>query len=230
MPRLLIVNADDLGYDPAIDRGILEAAREGIVTSTTCLAGHDGAERALAAAEAVPTLGIGLHVDLSRWPSLEEASAPSVEQEIEAQLARFVSLARRAPTHLDFHKHLHRHGSVLQAAIAVARRHALPVRAIDDAMRDALRRQQVATPGAFVGDTGPTAFWTVGKILAALESAGEGVTELMCHPGHLPEQVQTSYGAQREAELAALLDPRVLARARMGDPRLVDFRAVTPEM
>src|SRR5262245_44478843 len=35
--RLLIVNADDLGYDPEIDRGVLEGHGRGVVTSTTAM-------------------------------------------------------------------------------------------------------------------------------------------------------------------------------------------------
>jgi len=225
MPRLLIINADDLGYDPAIDRGILEAAREGIVTSTTCMVNREGAESALAAALEIPRLGVGLHVELALT---QDAGADRVETEIETQLARFVSLAHRAPTHLDFHKHTHRDPSVLRAAIAVALRHSLPVRSVDDTMRASLRREGVRTPDAFVGDTGARAFWTAEKILAAFESACDGVTELMCHPGHAPEKVKTSYGAQRADELRALMDPRVLERARRGEPRLVDFREVAP--
>lgn len=37
-PRLLIVNADDYGLTEQVSRGILRAHREGIVTSTSCLA------------------------------------------------------------------------------------------------------------------------------------------------------------------------------------------------
>ncbi|HXX29255.1 MAG TPA: ChbG/HpnK family deacetylase, partial [Myxococcaceae bacterium] len=35
--RHLIINADDLGYDPAVDRGLLRAMREGVVSSATLM-------------------------------------------------------------------------------------------------------------------------------------------------------------------------------------------------
>lgn len=44
--KQLIVNADDLGRAPGIDRGIVRAHREGIVTSATLIANAPGAESA----------------------------------------------------------------------------------------------------------------------------------------------------------------------------------------
>jgi predicted glycoside hydrolase/deacetylase ChbG (UPF0249 family) len=35
--RRLIVNADDLGYDPAVNEGIVQAMRSGVVTSATLM-------------------------------------------------------------------------------------------------------------------------------------------------------------------------------------------------
>ena len=35
--RRLIVNADDLGYDPAVSEGIVLAMRSGVVTSSTLM-------------------------------------------------------------------------------------------------------------------------------------------------------------------------------------------------
>ncbi|MGB8931008.1 MAG: ChbG/HpnK family deacetylase, partial [Anaeromyxobacteraceae bacterium] len=55
--RCLVVNADDLGYDPEIDRGILEAHARGIVTSATAMVGTRFSAAALRAAPR--SLGIG---------------------------------------------------------------------------------------------------------------------------------------------------------------------------
>ena len=58
-PSFLVVNADDLGYDPEIDRGILESHQSGIVTSASAMVDTPFAPAALAAAPAgpVPTWG-----------------------------------------------------------------------------------------------------------------------------------------------------------------------------
>jgi predicted glycoside hydrolase/deacetylase ChbG (UPF0249 family) len=241
MPRLVIVNADDLGYDPAITRGILRAASEGIVTSTTLLVNTPFSADAAAQARAVPSLAVGLHFNLARGEPLsgaaslkgpggelsEERAAKAhpdrVEAELLAQLARFTALVGRAPTHLDSHKHLHRHPNVLIAVLKVASERKLPVRSIDERMRAPMKKLRVPTPDAFVGDAGEKAYWSADLLCRALDEAGEGVTELMCHPGFLPERVRTGYAAQREAELAALTDPAVVRRAAQGEPRLATF-------
>lgn len=244
MASSLIVNADDLGYDPAIDRGILAAADAGVVSSTTVMANLPNAPEAVAAARSVAGLGLGLHVNLARGPalsgepcllgrdgtldasSLDTCACSAIVREIGAQLARFTELAGGPPTHLDFHKHLHRHPPVLEAAIRVAKAHRLPVRSLDTAMRALLRSAGLATPDAFIGGTGAQPYWTKERLLTALDGATTGVTELMCHPGFVPERVTTSYGAQRAVELSALLDPKVVERVRRGAPTLATFQVL----
>src|SRR3954471_5701556 len=68
--RRLIINADDLGYDPAVTDGILRAMTEGVVTSTTLMVNTPNA--AEAATRARP-LAVGLHLNLARWKPLSSA-------------------------------------------------------------------------------------------------------------------------------------------------------------
>ena len=42
--KQLIVNADDFGYFPCVSRGIIEAARAGVITATSVLANRPGVE------------------------------------------------------------------------------------------------------------------------------------------------------------------------------------------
>ncbi len=241
MKRWIIVNGDDLGYDAAIDRGIIEAARRGVVRSATLMANLPRAAEALALARSVEHLAVGLHLNFARGPAL--AAAPSLrgeggeleenrvadarEEDVlaegRAQIARFEELAGGPPTHLDVHKHLHRHATVLAVVARLALERSIPARSIDPIMRTWLRRRGVATPDAFFGDTGPTAFWTRERLLATLAGAPEGVSELMCHPGYPPVGVRSGYGPQREVELQALTDPAVLACVAGGDVQLCNF-------
>jgi predicted glycoside hydrolase/deacetylase ChbG (UPF0249 family) len=208
--RLLVVNADDLGYDPEIDRGILEAHARGLVTSATAMVETPFAAGALRAAP--PTLGVGLHAVLD--PALAPRQA---EEALRRQLAIFEALRGAPPTHLDSHKHVHARPGLLAAFAAVARERALPVRSVDAATRAALRAAGVVTAGAFLGDAALRPAWTPAALLAALAAVGEGTTELMSHPGYAPSHARTSFGKEREIELAALCDPsgRALA-ARAG--------------
>lgn len=195
--RRLIVNADDLGYDPEIDRGILEAHRHGLVSSATAMVSTPFSAAALRAAPA--SLGLGLHAVLP--PGLAGAA---LRAELLRQLARFEALRGGPPTHLDSHKHAHARPEVLPVFAEVAAAQGLPVRAIDAPMRAALRAAGVATTEAFLGDAGLRPGWTEATLLEALAALPEGTTELMAHPGYRPAQVVTSFGVEREEELAAL--------------------------
>jgi predicted glycoside hydrolase/deacetylase ChbG (UPF0249 family) len=217
--KLLVVNADDLGYDPEIDRGILEAHGRGIVTSATAMVGTPFAAAALRAAPA--SLDLGLHAVLD--PALGRAEA---EEELRRQLARFVELRGAPPTHLDSHKHAHARPELLAAFAAVAAELGLPVRALDAAMRGELRARGVRTAEAFLGDATLRPAWTLEALLASLATVGEGVTELMAHPGHVPSHARTSFGVEREVELRALCDPRARAAAERAGIRLCGWAGV----
>ncbi len=217
--KRLIVNADDLGYDPEIDRGILEAHARGIVTSATAMVETPFAAAALA--RAPRTLGIGLHAVLE--PAAGRAEA---ERALRRQLERFRALRGADPTHVDSHKHAHAAPATLEAVAAVAGGAGLPVRAIDAAMRGALRARGVATADAFLGDADRRPAWTREALRTALASLGEGVTELMAHPGHAPSHARTSFGAEREIELDALCDPEARRLVEASGARLCSYAEV----
>jgi predicted glycoside hydrolase/deacetylase ChbG (UPF0249 family) len=216
--RLLVVNADDLGYDPEIDRGILEAHARGLVTSATAMVETPFAADALRAAPA--SLGVGLHAVLDPALSREET-----ERALRRQLARFVALRGRPPTHLDSHKHAHAAPAVLEAMAAVAAEEGLPVRALDAPMRAALRARGVLAADRFLGDAARRPAWTLDALLAALAGVGEGVTELMAHPGYAPSRARTSFGKEREVELRALSDPAARRAADAAGLRLASYEA-----
>lgn len=243
-PRALIINADDLGYDPAVTRGILRAMQEGIVSSATFMVNTPYSE---AAAREARGLSLGLHFNLARglptWaafptdfleggalsePHAQHLTPDVVEAEALAQLERLEALLGQPATHVDVHKHLHRHPAVLEGLARAALTARLPVRSLDADMRRALRARGVLTNDHFIGDAGAEAYWTVERLeeqLAALPE--EGVTELMCHPGYTPEAVKSGYARQREVELATFLHPRAhMALTRLG-LRPTDFRVLT---
>ncbi|NLF74781.1 MAG: ChbG/HpnK family deacetylase [Chloroflexi bacterium] len=154
--KQLIVNADDFGRAPGVNRGILEAYEAGIVTSTTVMINYPdaapGLEQALAKA---PDLGIGLHLNLTAgYPVLPAERIPSlvkedgqfvhirdwaghmaafepehVRAELVAQLDRFLSLAGRPPDHLDSHHHgAYLHPDALSVVLEIAHRYNIPMR------------------------------------------------------------------------------------------------------
>lgn len=242
--RTLIINADDLGYDPAVTRGILRAMHEGIVSSATLLVNTPYSE---AAAHEAQGLSIGLHFNLSRglpvWaafpdgflqggafsePLVPRLTPDVVEAEALAQAERLDVLLGQPPTHLDVHQHLHQHPGVFEGLVRAARALRLPVRSTSPDMRRALRAHGVRTNDHFLGQAGAEAWWTLERLEAQLATLPEeGVTELMCHPGYTPEAVRSGYAHQREVELATFLHPRAhMALTRLG-VKPTDFRVLT---
>lgn len=65
MPARLILNADDFGLTPGINRAIGELHSAGVLTSTTLMANGPAFSDAVAVARAHPTLGVGCHIVLT---------------------------------------------------------------------------------------------------------------------------------------------------------------------
>lgn len=234
MTARLIINADDFGYEPEVTRGIVQAMREGVVSSTTMMVNTPFSE---AAAKDAAGLAVGLHLNLARWAALSDgrtlderaaAALPAafVTAETLAQLDRLRTLLGREATHVDVHKHLHTHANVLEGVAKAAAARGLPVRSISPAMRAALRGLGVRTNDAFVGDAGAQAYWTLPQLEGDLAALPEGqLVELMCHPGYAPVALQSGYSAQREVELATFTSARAralvapLGRARWSEAR-----------
>lgn len=154
MAKQLIVNADDYGRSPGVSRGILQAHRQGIVTSTSIMINQPGVEPQLAEALLYPALGIGLHLVATAWrpvlppeevPGLvdeqgcffdqhslwacaEEIPVRELRMELTAQLERFVRLAGRQPDHLDCHHFVHLYPPFFQVYADLAFQLHLPLR------------------------------------------------------------------------------------------------------
>lgn len=225
--RRVILNADDLGYDPAVTRGIVTAMREGVVSSATFMVNTPFSKDAAVAARRLP---VGLHLNLVRFNAvstgkplneaeLSSLSASFVEYETGAQLDKLERLLGVAATHIDVHKHAHLHPQVLEGLASAAKRQGLPVRSISAAMRTALRGFGVRTNDVFLGDAGVTAYWTMDEFKRQLDQVpAEGVIELMCHPGYAPTEFVSGYSAQREVELTTFCSPE--ARQALAERRI----------
>lgn len=232
MSRRLIVNADDFGRSPGINRGIVAAHQYGIVTSTTLMVNLPWSAEAAELAERVPNLGIGLHLNFCYGPPLtassvsllgpdgrldrdlprlrERATTADVDREARAQLARFRELLGRDPTHIDSHQHVHSWPVAVEPVAALAREIGVPARACTTQHRDTLRMLGVNCPDAFVLDFYGEANIDSGTLAAIVTALLPGTTELMCHPGEDgPELVDSSYRRERESELATLCSPDI---------------------
>jgi chitin disaccharide deacetylase len=156
--RRLIVNADDFGLTPGVNRGILEAHVKGVVTSATLMANASGFDDAVELAQTSPTLSVGCHVVLVDGSPVSSLSRSSTlrggadSQQLEKSLSRFAVRALRGrvdPTevetevaaqiqklqaagirlsHVDTHKHAHIFPQILAPLLRAAK--ACGIRAI----------------------------------------------------------------------------------------------------
>ena len=133
--KRLIVNADDFGLAEEVNRGIIVAHRDGIVTSTSLLANGFAFDEAVAATHRFPQLSVGVHLNLSqgtpispalRIPTLvnkhgelhlrpfqlwvgilrKKIRLEDIRLEWRAQIVKLFD-AGVTPTHLDGHLHVH---------------------------------------------------------------------------------------------------------------------------
>jgi predicted glycoside hydrolase/deacetylase ChbG (UPF0249 family) len=224
--RLLIVNADDFGYSGGINRGIVDAHESGIVTSASLMVNRPAASEAAEYAREHPGLGVGLHAELRRWRvrrrpwSLvwtRDRLRRVVARELAEQLERFGALVGRDPTHLDSHYHRHRQAPLRPIFESAARELGVPLRHFDP---------RVEFRGDFYGHDGRGGpdheAITVEALIRLIESVGDGVTELGCHPGYAAD-VDDWYRIERELEVQALCDDRVRAAVERTGARLGSF-------
>ena len=153
MLRRLIVNADDYGRTPAINEGILQAHRLGIVTSTTAMLNMPGVGDMLPQARQEPGLGLGVHLVFTAWrpilppsriPSLVDANGHFWEAHVwqsrldhlnldelwaewQAQLALFHRVAGQ-PDHLDCHHFIHLYPPIFETYLKLAQQEEVPAR------------------------------------------------------------------------------------------------------
>jgi chitin disaccharide deacetylase len=93
--RYLIVNADDFGYSPGVNKGIIEAHVKGIVTSTSVMVDAVAADEAVHLRQ-FAGLSVGLHFTVLDFNN--------VQAELDRQIARFIEIVGSQPDHIDTHK------------------------------------------------------------------------------------------------------------------------------
>lgn len=138
----LVVNADDFGFTPDVNRGIIEAHAHGILTATTLMANGAAFADAVRLASESPDLDVGCHLVLVSGRSLLRRGAElprsvpdllralarrSIRpyEELKAQIERILDAGVR-PLHLDTHKHTHLWPPVLHAVARLSEEFRIP--------------------------------------------------------------------------------------------------------
>ncbi len=127
--KRLIINADDLGLSPGVDKGIFSSVEAGSVRSLSALTGGPDFKNAIDRAGSLEGVGIGIHLNLTGvWDSTKTPAPPGFFRTRPSTLLR-LCLSGRAdlgfaracikrqieafldtgiqPTHIDGHHHVH---------------------------------------------------------------------------------------------------------------------------
>jgi chitin disaccharide deacetylase len=141
----LIINGDDFGYSSAVNRAILQAHQQGILTSTSLMVNERAAGEAVQLAKAMPSLAVGLHLVLvlgraalpaAQIPNIVDADGKFTNSPLVAGVKYFFSPAARRElrdemraqfekfaatglpfSHVDGHTHLHMHPVIFDELI-----------------------------------------------------------------------------------------------------------------
>jgi predicted glycoside hydrolase/deacetylase ChbG (UPF0249 family) len=214
--RLLVITADDYGYWPSYNAGILEAIEMGAIDCVSAMV-----EREHCDAEPLLDTGveIGLHIEFEgRWGPRSGAPART---SLRVQLERFGDLFGRWPSFLNGHKHCHARPELATPVFQTAQQIGAPVRSVNPDHRQWLRERGIDTPDLLLGrmeskeDAEP----------AELRDLPAGVTEWVTHPGHPDSESGSSYDLARQEDLALL--QKVMVRARFDEPVWGDARRAT---
>ena len=148
MKTQLIVTADDFGANSNVNRAVLRAHRDGILTSASLMVAGQAADEAVSIARDNPSLAVGLHLALSNTKSIlppdqipdlvdvngrfltsdiaagfryyfNPRARTQLQMEIAAQFDAFAEYGIPL-SHVDGHQHLHVHPSVFPIVIKQA--------------------------------------------------------------------------------------------------------------
>ncbi|HBU68765.1 MAG TPA: hypothetical protein DEE98_00095 [Elusimicrobia bacterium] len=209
--KKLVVNADDFGYREGINKAIVYAHQNGVVTSASLFVEREGSEEAVRLAKENPTLGLGPHIDLDQFFEVDHhigaivgwaGQKPDFEKvkgEIRRQMDKYFSFGLAAD-HIDSHHHAHLHHDIFPVFCEVTKEYKIPVvrfsekLAFDQAKADEMKKS-VRGNGLVIIDHFIEG-WYWGNLDESYNFA-----ELMTHPG---------YGELwREAELANCCQPQL---------------------
>jgi hopanoid biosynthesis associated protein HpnK len=278
MNRFLVVTADDFGLDESVNDAVEQAARAGTLTAASLMVAAPAAQDAVRRARALPQLNVGLHLTLAdgraqlpprEIPRLVDADGrfgdrlaydgwryfalPAVRRQLQAEIrAQFAAFARTGLTldHLNAHKHLHLHPTVLALVLEIGAEYGLnavrvPAEPLWYArgvsapawlgslglapwlalMRSRLKGARIAYNDRVFGIATSGAM-DEARLLEILERLPPGSTEIYLHPAtRSGESIAPSMRGYRHAdELAGLLSGRVRDALAASGARRGGFR------
>ena len=195
---------------------ILEGFQHGILTSTSLMVNMPGFEHAVSLMKQYPDL---LHVGIH----LVKSEQSELDKEYQAQMDKFLATGLK-PDHIDFH--VCTTPKQLKAAMKLAQKYHLPMRAQDQQIEGILKEHGIVYAPCHIPD-----FYdhgTVDTLLKLFEKALDEkreIIELALHPAYVDQTLLdlSSYHIQRAREFASLMNPEVATFIQQHDIELISF-------
>ncbi len=238
----LIINADDLGISPEVNRGIVVAYERGVVTDSSLLIRGPYVRQAVEMIKQEPSFQVGIHIDLDPllgWESpgierlprqkllammTEPEFIKKIKQEIDKQITAFLEEGL-IPSHIDTHHHVHGFAPIFESLVEAMSRHNIKAIRFSKKGYSLLGRENILI-------TSEQAQWMEDAlhkreirhphhlidplIPFSLKEIPQGVSELMVHPSMGGDQWR-----QRDFEM--LMDPLFLSTVRNEGIQLIGF-------
>lgn len=200
---VLIVTADDYGYWPSYNEGILASIEADAIDAVSAMV-----DRPYCDAQPLLESGVevGLHIEFEgRWGPRSGAPART---SLRVQLDRFVDLFGRWPSFLNGHHHCHARPELATPVLQAAQQMGVPVRSVNPDHRQWLRERGIATNDLLLGRLESKEPVDPPE----LHDLPKGVTEWFTHPGYPDPESGSSYDVARREDLDVLLRHRVRER------------------
>ena len=238
----LIVNADDIGLSEAVNYGILSAYKNGIVRSTTIMAGMPAFDHAVSILKENPGLGCGVHMTLSlNKPVLsthktivdengnfyrritnelveEKFDLNEIYEEFCAQIDKVIESGIKVD-HLDSHHHVHTLSSLKPVIEKIVKKYNLPIRGGFESKLD--YDKVIPMTESFYNENVTEDYFE--KYMDELKK--HDVIDIMCHPAFVDEYLvnSTSYAMQRMKEYSILTSEKVQEYLRKNNIELTNY-------
>ncbi|MCI7238477.1 MAG: carbohydrate deacetylase [Anaerococcus sp.] len=248
----LVINADDFGICSGVNKGVVEAYNEGLLTSTTLMTNTPGFEEAVTLAKENPGLGIGIHLNLTFWypinkdlktivdengkfrylsfyeseENLDKIDLDEVYREWKTQIDKALDYGIK-PTHLDSHHHINSVGQIKDVFLKLAKEYNLPIR------NNFNFSQDYKSTDKLIGY-----FDTIGRVKGIWKAMDTNLLikdcktydsiEIMCHPGYVDYFIlnNSSLNVDRAVTLHELKNKKLKTILNENNIELVSFKDI----
>jgi len=226
MNKKLIVNADDFGFNSKINKGIIDAHKNGVVTNVSIIVTKEAYDEAVKLIKENIRLEAGIHIDIDRFFEIDLRTGVIINvdktklnlEEIKNEIIKQIEILKSTGIdlyHLSSHHNTHMVKDIFELVCEICVKYNIPTIRLYkkfyrneteyNDMKKITEKYKLITPPHFIEG------WYWGNIDEEFT-----IAELVTHPG---------YGeVWREYELTACCEPKLKDYLREKNIQLINFK------